>query len=195
VEIRWFRAAAQKLVPVKPSFYDERNFADVVKRGIMVHEDGKIGVDLGRDRQEGQIKEENQLRNHQEGMVLLVLEGVWTKPTMKVGERVIVPISRADLGMVGRDLEATTTRPGEGVSCTLGLGANVVVTRGDKWRGEITERWMLGLRCAGVRNTAGGGVAHIIASIAIEMTTSKPPTATLPSVITAKGMCTDPWPV
>jgi hypothetical protein len=63
-------------VPVKPSFYDERNFADVVKRGIMVHEDGKIGVDLGRDRQEGQIKEENQLRNHQEGMVLLMLEGV-----------------------------------------------------------------------------------------------------------------------
>jgi hypothetical protein len=83
------------------------------------------------------------------GMALLVLEGVWSEPTMKVDDRVNMAISRVDLRMVGRDLGVITIRLGEGVTRTLGLGAKVVVTRGVKRRGKITERWMLGPRCAG----------------------------------------------
>jgi hypothetical protein len=52
-EIRRFGSTAWKLVPVKPSFYNERSFAEVVKRGIMARDGGKARVDLGRDRQRG----------------------------------------------------------------------------------------------------------------------------------------------
>jgi hypothetical protein len=70
------------------------------------------------------------------GMALLVLEGVWSEPTMKVDDRVNMAISRVDLRMVGRDLGVITIRLGEGVTRTLGLGAKVVVTRGVKRRGR-----------------------------------------------------------
>jgi hypothetical protein len=41
----------------------------------MMRDVGKAVVDLGRDRQGGRVEDENRFRNHQEGMVLMALEG------------------------------------------------------------------------------------------------------------------------
>jgi hypothetical protein len=102
----------------------------------------KLGLTWAEITKGGESKRRIDSEITKRGMALLVLEGVWSEPTMKVDDRV-------ELRMVGRDLGVTTIRLGEGVTRTQGLGAKVVVTRGIKRRGKITERWMLGLRCAG----------------------------------------------
>jgi hypothetical protein len=57
----------KKLVPVKPSLRDERNFAEVVKEGVMARDVEKEVADLARDRQGGRAEDENRFKNCQEG--------------------------------------------------------------------------------------------------------------------------------
>jgi hypothetical protein len=50
VNVTRFGSTVRKLVPTRPSFYDERSFAEVVKEGAMARDTRKVVLDLGRDR-------------------------------------------------------------------------------------------------------------------------------------------------
>jgi hypothetical protein len=131
---------------------------------------GKVVVDLVRDRQGGRAEEESRFKNHQEGEGYGGFRGGMNRPNndgWREGQR---GYQHGRLGMGDRDSWGTLIRLGEGVLQTLDLEIRVVNIRGGRMRGKTTGRWILGQKFVGTRILGEGeGVAHLIASTAIEM--------------------------